>query len=140
MCRVRRLRKGVVLRARRALLTVLLERGEASADDVRAAVALPEGVNAKVFVAVPGTLAELRLIEHVGFAKTNRKTAHARPISIWRLLDRVAALTWLATHPDPEELPEQSDSAEQLTLFNMAGSATTDGQTSVGLNTKGIDS
>ena len=47
-------------------------------------------------------LAKLGIIEQVGFAKTWRPTAHARPLTLWELVDRVAALRWLATFADIE--------------------------------------
>ena len=46
-------REVVIRRAQRALLTVLLETGSGTADDVRALVELPPGVNAKCFGAAP---------------------------------------------------------------------------------------
>lgn len=125
-------REAVVRQARRALLTVLLQRGECTIDDVRREVAVPEGIDPVCIGAVPGALALLRIIEHAGFAKTNRAAAHARPVSIWRLRDREAALRWLAAHPEREALPEQSHTAEPLTLFNMDPNAATDALTSVG--------
>jgi hypothetical protein len=96
-------RRAVYLfRARRALLLRLLEFGEAYADHVRDAVSLPEGIDAKLFGAVPGALARAGMIEAVGFATTTRPEAHARPVKVWRLRDRAAAEQWLADHPETE--------------------------------------
>lgn len=91
-------RARVVLLARRALLTRLLENETATVDDVRRRVPLPAGVSPKVFGCVPGDLARLHIIERLEFQKTRRSVAHARPVSVWRLKDRDAALRWLADH------------------------------------------
>lgn len=89
-----------VRRGRRALLEVLLRCGRATADDVREAVKLPPRVNPKLFGSVPGLLAKLGIIRQAGFAKTNRAAGHARPVAVWELADRKAAVQWLANHPD----------------------------------------
>jgi len=93
-------REVFVLRGRRALLWRLLDTGEATADDVRDAVELPDEINPVCLGVVPGTLAKAGIIERAGFVTTARAEAHARPVSVWRLRDRAAALAWLATHPD----------------------------------------
>jgi hypothetical protein len=88
-----------VRRGQRALLACLLRRGTATADDVRDVVTLPEGIDPRLFGSVPGTLAQAGIIESVGFQKTSRAAGHARPVTIWRLLDREKALAWLAANP-----------------------------------------
>lgn len=93
-------RERAVLRGRRALVEAVLRHGTATADDVRRAVELPPGIDPKVFGTVPGALAKAGIIERDGFDVTSRPTAHARPISVWRLADRGAAERWLAEHPD----------------------------------------
>ncbi|MBI5863435.1 MAG: hypothetical protein HZB38_02765 [Planctomycetes bacterium] len=108
-------RELYVLRGRRALLAALLDRGEATADDVRRAVALPAGIDPVCLGVVPGDLARAGIIERVGFATTARPEAHARPVSVWRLADRSAALAWLAAHPDrPDAPPAETDAAPGL--------------------------
>jgi hypothetical protein len=100
-------REALIDRARRALLSVLIERAEATADDVRELIPLPPGINAKVFGAVPSVLAETGIIVADGFAKSTRPEAHARPVQRWRLADRDGAKQWLRTHPDlPDVEPE----------------------------------
>lgn len=93
-------REAVVRGAQRALLTVLLEAGSATADDVRALVELPSGVGPKCFGAAPGALARAGIIRRAGYVPTCRPTAHARPVTVWELVDRAAAVEWLADHPD----------------------------------------
>lgn len=90
-----------VLRARRVLLERLLADGSATIDIVREAIELPEGIDPKLFGSVPGSLARAKIIERDGSATTNRPKAHARPISIWRLVDRNKAEVWLRDHPVP---------------------------------------
>ena len=112
-------REAIVRNARRALLTVLLHRSEATIDDVRRAVAVPEGIDPVCIGAVPGELARLGLIERIGYAPTNRVAAHARPVSIWKLIDRDGAFRWLAAHAEMKGLPEHSRSDDLPTLFDL---------------------
>lgn len=112
-------REAVIRRAQRALLTVLLETGSATADDVRDLVELPPGINAKVFGAAPGSLARAGIIRADGFTKTCRPAAHARPLTVWVLRDRGAAEQWLADHPaqpDPVDV-DQGAGGHQGVLF-----------------------
>ena len=92
-------RDRVILDARRALLFQLLDVGIATADDVRAAVELPDSVDPVCLGAVPGPLAKAGIIEPDGFAKTVRPKAHARPVTVWRLCGPSAAFQWLESHP-----------------------------------------
>jgi hypothetical protein len=113
-------REGVVRRAQRALLTVLLEAGSATADDVRELVELPPGVGPKCFGAVPLPLARAGIIYREGYAPTSRPTAHARPLSVWRLADRNKALRWLADHSDlPDPADDDRAAGAQSFLFSI---------------------
>jgi hypothetical protein len=103
-------RAAVIRRGQRALLAALLERGTATADDVRDAVPLPEGIGPRCYGAVPLPLADAGLIRHAGYTATRRPEGRARPIAVWRLADRAAALTWLDAHP---ELPDPDDDEPQ---------------------------
>jgi hypothetical protein len=96
-------RPCLVLLARRALLETLLESGEATADDIRAKVETPEGVDPRVFGSVPTPLAKAKIITRSGYTKTKRPNNHARTIMVWQLIDRSAALAWLAENPLPAE-------------------------------------
>jgi hypothetical protein len=109
-------REVYVRRGRRALLEALLRNGSATADDVRKAVKLPARINPKVFGSIPGGLAKLRIIEQAGFAKTCRPEGHARPLALWRLVDRDAAEGWLQDHPD---LPDPGGPEKQRSLFDQ---------------------
>lgn len=93
-------RRGLIIKlGRRALLKALLRRGYATADDVRAEVALLPGVNPKVFGCVPEELVTMSIIERVGYRQTDRPVAHSRAVSVWRLIDRAGAERWLVANP-----------------------------------------
>lgn len=116
-------RAGLMRRAQRALLRVLFDQERATVDDVRRLVPCPEGIDPTAFGTTPGELARARIVEQDGFAKSTRPEAHARPIGVWRLINRSAATEWLATHPELQE-PEANEgepvgagSPSQRTLF-----------------------
>lgn len=121
-------REVYVLRGRRALVAVLLRYGTATADHVRDAVELPPQINPVCLGVVPGPLARAGIIEPDGFQKSRRREAHARPVSVWQLADRAAALAWLAAHPDRPDLTPD-DAGPTLFDFdqNDAPGATTPG-------------
>jgi len=100
-----------VRRGQRALLTALLVTDIAAADDVRDLVNLPPGIDPVCLGAVPGPLVGAGIIRRVGYAPTCRPTAHARPLSVWAVVDRDAAMQWLADHPD---LPDLGDDDQSL--------------------------
>ena len=101
-------RARLVRLAQRALLAHLLDAGTATADDVRAAVPLPHGIDPRVYGAAPDPLVEAGAIHHAGYTRSCRPVAHARPVVVWELADRDAAVAWLATHPElpPPEAAE----------------------------------
>lgn len=99
----RHYRDSIIRRGQRALLLALIDRGTATADDVRAAIDLPAGVNAVCLGAVPTPLARAGIIRRAGYITTTRPCAHARPVSIWELADAEAAERWLADHADQPE-------------------------------------
>jgi len=93
-------RDVVIRRAQRQLLTALLATGSATIDDVRELVELPPGIDPTCYGAVPLGLARARIIRRAGYTPTCRPVAHARPVSVWTLVDHDRALRWLDTHPD----------------------------------------
>lgn len=125
-------RRVYVNRGRRALLGMLLRHGHATADDVRNAVDLPPDVDPVCFGAVPGALARAGIIERAGFKSSVRADAHARPVSVWRLVDRDAALAWLDEHPDMPDPDDDHDGDGQRTLFDPPVNAPPDAATSGG--------
>jgi len=98
-------REAIVVAGRRALLQTLLVSDSATADDIRDAITLPADINPKLFGSIPGALARARIIIKAGYSTTTRAVAHARPLTIWRLRDRRAALLWLDAHPAPPPAP-----------------------------------
>lgn len=116
-------RESVVRRAQRALLTVALQAGSVTADAVRELVELPPGVGPKCFGAAPRPLVRAGILRAAGFTRTARPLAHARPITVWEIADREAALKWLRENPDVD-VPDSGDSDDgdrggsQKTLFS----------------------
>ena len=101
-------REPLVTAGRRALLTVLLERDTATADDVRDLVPCPVGTGPTAYGAVPVALARAGIIRRAGYVPTARPLAHARPVSVWTLADRGRAERWLRENPAPPD-PPRSD-------------------------------
>lgn len=112
-------RELFILRGRRALLAVLLRNGTATADAVRDAVELPEAVDPVCLGAVPGAFAHAGIIARDRFAASSRPDAHARPVSVWRLIDRDSALAWLAAHPDQPTPTARAIGLAEPTLFDL---------------------
>lgn len=110
-------RERLIRRARRALLSHLLAHHTATIDDVRAVVAVTPGVNPKAFGSVPGPLAIAHIVRPAGAKKTGRAVGHARPVTVWELADRVAAIAWLNTHPElPDPEPAAEDQADPFAV------------------------
>ena len=105
--------------ARRELLYVLLERRTASADDVRERLTLPADIGPVCLGAVPKPFVAVGIIERAGFVASVRPEAHARPVSVWKLVDPDAARQWLADHPAPPSIDETA--SRQRTLFGGEG-------------------
>ena len=106
-------RETIVTAGRRVLLLRLLKSPTATADDVREALDLPEGMDPRCLGAVPGGLARARIIRSAGYVRSDRPERHASPIQLWTLADRAAAIAWLRAHP---EAPAPGP-GEQLPLF-----------------------
>lgn len=115
-------RQQYVNRGRRVLLLRLLTGETANADDVRFALELPKTIDPVCLGAVPGSLVRAGIIRRAGYVPTTRPDAHARPVSIWTLADRAAAIEWLRSHPDrPNPMPDdEKERARQLTLPGVA--------------------
>jgi hypothetical protein len=100
-------RDSLIRRARRALLTHLLDAGTATADDVADSIGPGDpDIDPRWLGTVPGPLADAGIIRRAGFVTSARPSRHASIISTWELADRAAALAWLARNP---ELPEPDD-------------------------------
>jgi len=98
-----------VNRGRRALLLAMLadDLSQGSADDVRDAVTLPADIDPVCLGCVPSPLVRAGIIRRAGYRPSVRAAGHARPVTVWRLIDRAAACRWLTEHPDrPDPTPE----------------------------------
>ncbi len=91
-------RSDIIEAGRRALLRHLLVHGTATADDVRDAVTLPDGVNPVCLGAVPMGLARAGIIQCAGHQPSRRPERHGAPTAVWAIVDETAARRWLAEH------------------------------------------
>lgn len=99
----------------RAVLTAYVpDVGEATADDVRDVVPLPDGISPTVFGAVPGVLARAGIIYRDGSRTSSRPVANARDVKVWRLRDSSTAKDWLTANPLLPE-PEMTKGAAAST-------------------------
>jgi len=108
-------RGAYIRKARRALLEVLLRQGKATIDDVRRIVELPGTINPKLFGPVVLGLARAGIIRGEGYQHTGRPIAHARPVTIWRLVDAAKARHWLKAYPP---LPDLKTGGQLLIDFD----------------------
>lgn len=92
-------RATLIRQCQRAAVLAALADGEVTADAVRAAVPIPDGINPKLVGAAFRDLATAGVLERVGYVVSRRPAAHARPLSLWHLADANAATRWLANHP-----------------------------------------
>ena len=119
-------RKPHLVEARRVLLTVLLDRGRATADDVRDKVTLPTGVDPVCFGAVPKPFVLAGIIRCVGRVASSRPEAHGRENKLWELIDRTAAERCLAEHSEPSVVDDSpplaalADSAREAAPIDIS--------------------
>lgn len=113
-------RRDTIRKARREFLQLLLSRpeGTGSVDEIRDRVPLATGIDPTCFGAVPGALRNAGIIAAGGFVTSGRAVAHARPIRVWKLSSRSAALAWLRDNPAPVE-PERPRDGRQNLLFGL---------------------
>jgi hypothetical protein len=102
-------RNAILTHARRMLLLRMLEHGKAAVDEVREAIPVPTHCNPKLFGAVPGPLASAGIIARTGYRPTTRPEGHARPVSVWGLVDPGGAEAWLRNNPEPHKTGETTD-------------------------------
>ena len=108
-------REVILLRARRVFATVLLEKGRATIDDVRAVVVLPVGLNPTCFGPVATPFARQRFIQRAGFTETTRSKGHCRPVSLWELKSPSGVAQWLLDNPDRP--PPDDPKSKQQSLW-----------------------
>ena len=88
-------RPEIIRQLRIAAIRISFEKDEFTSDDVRAIVPIPEGINPKVVGAAIAALARANLFLEVGQQKSTRPEAHARRITVWRLVNHHEAMTRL---------------------------------------------
>jgi len=76
-----------------ALLTAILERGQAGTDDAHDLFELPETVDSRTWGSVTNGLQARGLIQRVGDSHTRRRVAHGRRIGRYVVTDRKRALS-----------------------------------------------
>ena len=92
-------RAALIRELQAAALRVALERGEVCADDVRALVTIPAGINPKVNGAALRELADAGILSNTGtYRRSCRPQAHARVNPVWALADAAGASAWFAAH------------------------------------------
>ena len=85
----------IMHQARLEFVRVLLRRGEASTDDIRSKIPVPNGIDPRFFGSVPAVFARRKMIAGGVYVRGSRSVSHARAIQVWRLIDRQAACDWL---------------------------------------------
>ena len=67
---------------------------------------------------VPGVLAYAKIIRAAGFVRSARPERHACWLQVWELVDRQAAVQWLADHLDlPDPIEGEGATVLQRVLF-----------------------
>jgi len=97
---LRQHRAALVRECTVAALRIALREGEVTADDVRAVVPIPPGINPKLVGAAFNDLAD-GILRRSGDRPSKRKLAHARRVTVWELGDRATAAAQLATLTRP---------------------------------------
>lgn len=89
-----------VLKAQRAMVGLLLRQAEGSVDDLHRVLGeiANDGDPAYWLGAALHGLRLSGVIRKTGFVETCRKVAHRRPVSMWTLTSRPAALAWFDDH------------------------------------------
>lgn len=97
-------RSAIIHQLKRAMVEAALRTGTATADDARDAVEIPAGINPKLAGLVGRDLATAGVFKAVGFVKSRRPKAHARPITVWELTRPEHGERWLIDNPNVERL------------------------------------
>jgi hypothetical protein len=98
-------------RAKHALLSAVIELGEATTDDAHERFELPLSVDQRAWGTITCALRLAGLIQRVDDAQTRRQIAHGRRIGVWAVADgdkaqqELADLTAAKRRPEPPRLP-----------------------------------
>lgn len=99
-------RRIVFAAVQRAALAIVLRQGVVCADDVRAVVTIPDGIDPRIVGPAFGGLKRDGFLERIGTHPTGRPIAHGRDIRDWRLKgNRPAAEQLVAAQPMPISVP-----------------------------------
>ncbi len=99
MALLRARRADLIRSLQAAALRIAIDRGEVCADDVRDLVAIPKDISPKFVGCVFRDLADAGILQRAGFRNSKRPAAHARPISVWHLVDAASAAAWFDANP-----------------------------------------
>lgn len=92
--------RAAALRDLERLASKLLLASEAiTPDDVRSCWSPPPGVKPAIVGAAFRNLARRKHAVLDGYRQSTRPETHARPVGIWRLIDRDGVERWLASNP-----------------------------------------
>lgn len=106
-------REAWVRKIQRDFVRVLLQKGEATSDEVSDNT--PLAVRKSCLGAAVNHLSRASVIKFVRFTISARPDRHACPTRVWRIADRGKALRWLSAHPDLPD-PLDADQGERATV------------------------
>lgn len=82
-----RTRAAYIKAARATAVQISIRHGEVTSDAVREALPVPEGLDPRCLGPVFASAPPGFRWERTGYRQTRAKQAHARPISVWRLVN-----------------------------------------------------
>jgi hypothetical protein len=88
-------RAALIRKSTAAVLRFVLAGGQVCADDVRDEIAIPPGTSPTFWGVVFRDLADAGILRRLTYRPSTRAVAHARPLSVWELADRDAAVARL---------------------------------------------
>ena len=94
-----RTRRATIRTLQRAAINLALTCGKITADDLRAVVSIPPGIDPVVVGAAVRGLAVAGVLKRDGYKRSARPVAHCRPVAEWTLVDRGHAIDWLSVNP-----------------------------------------
>ena len=80
-------RRQIIAMMQSALIEAIKKNGQASADDIRAAVKIPDDISPSITGTAVRLLSKDKVIVVVSIGTTARRCAHARLTRFWRLAD-----------------------------------------------------
>ena len=96
-------RPATIRRLQRAAVSLAIETGTLTADDIRDSVPIAPNINPKVMGSAIRQLAVAGILRGGEYVQSRRPIARRRPVRVWHLNDAGRAAEWLAAHPEPTE-------------------------------------